>query len=88
MKNAKVFLTATAIFAIVGSALAFKAKYSVDYCYAAVPTSGVCSTSVTGTGEITSGDLNGTTAFCYAVKGTAACTSTAVPNKGNVEVEP
>ena len=42
MKKLKFMLLSFAMVAVVGGALAFKAKYSTSYCTGVVPASGIC----------------------------------------------
>jgi hypothetical protein len=53
MKKVKIMLTAVALFAVVGAALAFNAKYSTKFCTAALvnnvcPQDNICPNSFTG----------------------------------------
>jgi hypothetical protein len=73
MKQMKFLFTAIAILAVVGSALAFKTKFSSDYCIA-TPVNNACPTTLKCTGELDAQDPTGTVNHCYVLKGATTCT--------------
>jgi hypothetical protein len=86
MKKTKVFLTAFAVLAIVGSALAFKANRGTAYCFASVPVGGSCLATTPCVNTLTSGKTDNGTVECIAVK-TTTCTSQFCPTKSPLEAE-
>ena len=74
MKRVKVMLTAIGIFAIVGGALAFKAKTvgSEDYCIRAFGSSNICTTFVTDAQFLSTG-MTTRQKYTTVTQGTATC---------------
>ena len=86
MKKTKVFLTAFAVLAIVGSALAFKANRGSAYCFASVPAGGACLINTPCVNTLTSGKIEGTVE-CIALKTQSNCTSQFCPTKSPLDIE-
>jgi hypothetical protein len=73
MKKLKYMLLSLALIAVVGGALAFKAKFSTTYCTAPVNTDGSCPAACPAF-TANSTIANAITSFCTTVPPNAQCT--------------